>query len=457
MGALAADEAAQLLVLAHTLQRLEQMRPLPQGLFRVAAPQEEAQALAATLLAGDAAAVGAELHDCLDPYVCADALKKWLRERPLMPAGGEPDDARSRMEQAAAAAPPHGVNARAQTADGAQAARDELAAALAELPAMVQAVMEALLPFLRSVVGPDTSMTAGTLAICLAPSLFDGGRLQSPRAAELSHEEQLQTNAAEVKILQVLLEEPELDELAVDDDTPLILSEVVRGGPERLRNLLHAGRIGDVNGALEDKWTLLHWSARLGAQHCASLLLAHGADVSIGDWSSYTALHVAATVEVADVLLMGRNACVALQMRNNQGKTALEEHTEEGRAGVAMVLRRARQRMVVARQQRLAWAAAGMHRRLATRDTGTAPPGSSSSSSSSSPVSPVFEWLSDDLVCEVGKLIPPICRASEEDLQAAKAADGRWRGEGAREPPLPTELRRGGGPHGAVREKCVVQ
>lgn len=44
---------------------------------------------------------------------------------------------------------------------------------------------------------------------------------------------------------------------------------------------------------------------------------------------------VAATAEVAEVLLMGRNACVALRARNNQGKTALEEHTEEGRGGVA--------------------------------------------------------------------------------------------------------------------------
>ena len=47
-------------------------------------------------------------------------------------------------------------------------------------------------------------------------------------------------------------------------------------------------------------------------------------------------------------------------------------------------------------------------------------------------------------------------RASEEDLKAVAAADGRWRGQpgGAMEPPLPTELRRGGPP---VRDKCVLQ
>ena len=173
-----------------------------------------------------------------------------------------------------------------------------------------------------------------------------------------------------------------------------------------------------------------------------------------------TALHVAATAEVAEVLLMGRNACVALRAQNIQGMTALQEHTEEGRAGVAMVLRRARPRMVTARRQRLAWAAAGMHRRLATIDLD--PAGAGGPAGGGSSASPVFEWLSDDLVSEIGRLIPPIFRASEEDLQAVAAADGRWRGQAragglpavAREPPLPTELRRGAGP---PRDKCAVQ
>ena len=52
--------------------------------------------------------------------------------------------------------------------------------------------------------------------------------------------------------------------------------------------------------------------------------------------------------------------------------------------------------MVVARRQRLAWSSV-MHRRLATTDTddGCLVHGS---------VSPVFELLSDDLVCEIGRL-----------------------------------------------------
>ena len=217
--ALAAAGAEQLLTLAHTLARLEQLRPFSEGLFRVAAPQDEAQGLAGVLLEGDAAAASAALRGCLDDYVCADALKKWLRERPLMPAGG---DVRRQMEQCAAAAA-EGVNAgaRAQMVEAARVAREELTAALAELTPLVQAVMEALLPFLRGVVGPDTSMNARTLAICLAPSLFDGERRAPPVG---SHEEQLRTNAADVKILQVLLEEPE-PELAADDDTPLVLSD----------------------------------------------------------------------------------------------------------------------------------------------------------------------------------------------------------------------------------------
>ena len=99
--------------------------------------------------------------------------------------------------------------------------------------------------------------------------------------------------AVDVRIVQVLLykvpaparlaPEPELDDaehcivdLLEPEPEPLVPSETVRAGPAELLRHLQTGRIADVNAAPQDKWTLLHWAARLGAQHCASLLLEHG-------------------------------------------------------------------------------------------------------------------------------------------------------------------------------------
>ena len=57
--ALAAAEAEALLVLAQTLARLDELRPLPEGLFRVPAVLTEVEELAASLVrGGDEASAG---------------------------------------------------------------------------------------------------------------------------------------------------------------------------------------------------------------------------------------------------------------------------------------------------------------------------------------------------------------------------------------------------------------
>lgn len=402
------DEAEQLQVFTLTLERLDELRPYPEGLFRVAGPRDEVHELAALLRRDDPRAAQEALRACHDAYTCADALKQWLRGRPLLPAAGE---ARETMEAATAAVA--GEGPATTTRDTARAAHEDLVRALRALPPLSQAVVEALLPFLRTVAkSAGVAMQPRSLAICLAPSLFDGSRAATQHDGG-AQEDRRQSNAADIKILHYLMFDP-TPTPAFDDSQPLVLSEVVRAGPSLLRQLLRSGRIADINAALEDKWTLLHWSARLGAHHCAKLLLEHGADVTIGDWGKYNALHVAATVEVTEVLLQCQTAGAALRLRNKAGRTALEEHTEEGRTGVAEVLRRAEPRMVEARRQRLAWAKAGTHRRLAALGEVTA-----------ATFSPPFQWLSDDLVSEVGRRIPLIFRQTPEDLAAVAAADPR--------------------------------
>ena len=55
-----------------------------------------------------------------------------------------------------------------------------------------------------------------------------------------------------------------------------------------------------MTATLGDKWTLLHWSARLGAAHCAQLLLAtRRVDYTAVDWGGYTPLHVAGSPAVS--------------------------------------------------------------------------------------------------------------------------------------------------------------
>lgn len=429
------DAAAQLQVLALVLERLEELRPYPEGLFRVAGPRDEVHELAASLLRDDPIAAREALTACRDPYTCADALKQWLRARLLLPTAGE---VRQTMEAAAAAtAAGRATAVRAWTADTARTAHAELVQTLSTLPPLSQAVVAALLPLLRNVIrSAATAMQPRSLAICLAPSLFDGSRT-SGQHDRGTQEERQQANAADIEILHCLLFDP-APKPAFDDTKPLVLSEVVRAGPGPLRELLRSGRLEDVNTTLEDKWTLLHWAARLGAQNCAKLLMEHGADVTIGDWGKYNALHVAATVEVTEVLLHCRNACAALWLRNKAGRTAFEEHAEEGRTGVAEMLRRAEPRMVEARRQRLAWAKAGIHRRLAT-------------TSVADTFSPPFQWLSDDLVSEVGRRIPLIFRQTPADIAAVAAADPRLlSAQSPREPVMPSASER-------QRQNCAVQ
>lgn len=429
------DAAAQLQVLTLTLEQLEELRPYPEGLFRVAGPRDDVHELAASLLRDDPIAARRALATCRDPYTCADALKLWLRARPLLPTAGE---SRQMMEAAAAVtAAGRATAARAYSVDTARTAHAELVQILRTLPPLSQAMVAALLPVLRNVINSaGTAMQPRSLAICLAPSLFDGSRA-SAQQDSATQEDRQQTNAADIEILHCLLFDP-APKPAFDDTKPLVLSEVVRAGPGLLRELLRSGRIEDVNITLEDKWTLLHWAARLGAQNCAKLLMKHGADVTIEDWGKYNPLHVAATVDVTDVLLHCRNASVALRLRNKAGRTAFEEHTAEGRTGVAEVLRRAEPRMVEARRQRLAWAKAGIHRRLAT-------------TSVADTFSPPFQWLSDDLVGEIGRRVPLIFRQTPADIAAVAAADPRLlSAQSPREPAMPTLPER-------QRQYCVVQ
>ena len=420
--ALAAAEAEALLVLAQTLARLDELRPLPEGLFRVPAVLTEVEELAASLVRGGDEA-SAALRGCLDAYTCADALKKWLRQQRLLPCRGA---VRERLEHAAEAA---ALAAQQQHAVAARAAAAEAHQAVGELAAPEQALLGALLPFLRGVVGmPETGMTAYTLAICLGPTLFDGCR--DPGAAQ--DLAALQTNATEVRVLQLLLEHdssagegiPPPAASAADEEVPLVLGDVIRGGPALLRELLRCGRIPDVNDAPEDRWTLLHWAARLGAHHCALLLLDRGADVSAADWSGYTPLHVAANPEVAEVLMWGGGASQALVTLNREGKAPGEEHREEGRCAVAAVFERAPARLAEARRQRLCWAMAGVHRRLAHSEPSDQP-------------SAPFRFLSDDLVAEVGRRIPTIAPPTAEDALAIREASGSANGGRRRELPMP--------------------
>ena len=103
--------------------------------------------------------------------------------------------------------------------------------------------------------------------------------------------------------------------------------------------------------------------------------------------------------------------------------------------------RSAEPRFATARRQRLCWAAAGTHRRLATGSDGKS-------------LSPVFRWLSDDLVAQVGERISTFASASKDDWAAVAAADGRW----MERPMRPTQA--GGPPAPPAKsycETCVLQ
>ena len=144
---------------------------------------------------------------------------------------------------------------------------------ISTLSPLSHAVVEALLPLLRKVVNTTSAaMQARSLAICLAPSLFDGSR-SAPQGDDATALERQHANATEVKILHCLLSDPTPKE--IDDSQPLVFSEIIRAGAGPLKELLRSTRIKDINATLDDKWTLLHWSARLGAHHCAKLLWFH--------------------------------------------------------------------------------------------------------------------------------------------------------------------------------------
>eukprot|EP01052_Picozoa_sp_SAG31_P041522 SAG31_NODE_6319_length_2067_cov_1.438516_1_plen_264_part_00 len=182
-----------------------------------------------------------------------------------------------------------------------------------------------------------------------------------------------------------------------------------------LADLLSKHPEADLCASLEDRWTLLHWAARLGAAHCASLLLRPPArsqslrgflDVTANysaadrcipcpldavDWGGHTALHLASSSEVVEVLLQaaGSRALSFLGLENKQHRTALEDHLAEGREMIAKALGYTPLRMLEMAHRRLAWAKAGgdVIPRLAEE-------------------SPVYWALPDDLVLDVAMSLP---------------------------------------------------
>ena len=114
--------------------------------------------------------------------------------------------------------------------------------------------------------------------------------------------------------------------------------------------------------------------------------------------------------------------------------------------------------MVVARQQRLAWAKAGIHRRLATSVAAAEVESGSTTNHAAQAdqhdggqtiFSPAFQWLSDDLVSEIGRRMPPIFRQTPADQAAVAAADPRLQR-------VYTEAE-ATSPGSAGRQNCVLQ
>ena len=119
-------------------------------------------------------------------------------------------------------------------------------------------------------------------------------------------------------------------------DAP-VADAAMRGDLEAVRALLAAGE--DVNGALGDGMTALHWAARKGRLDVAEVLIAAGADLEAGTrLGGHTPLHVASRAAQAPLVEALLSAGADPRAATSTGVTALHFAAGAGVSGAVEML-----------------------------------------------------------------------------------------------------------------------